>query len=665
MTDKETRISLSVLHAHPAPLLRETAKSGIRSRMEWSTPRRPALLPVGFVEPCLPSVRSTAPCGRDWGSQNQARRVPADRTTRGQARASSHGADSTGRGRFPWIEDALRSLRVQSATIDGEAVVLRAVVLPVQFQHVGLGVQLLEIGNLVALDMLGYPTQEMEVRWGDELKLKTEEKFGDVVQVNRAERSIDVRKGPKMAEVHPSSAFEHRYFNVEVIEDAIFAIGESFAGGSADRLAVRLLRADAPSTTSGTFENRPGETAVDFAVRVGSELSQSVLAIQGPPGAGKTFTGAQMICALVTQGKRVGIIATGHSVIHHLLEAVAEAAAKLGRNDVTLGHKVDEADADGSSILKFGNNRAALEALQSGEIKVLGGTVWLWSRSEFAKSVDVLFVDEAGQMSLANVLAVTQAAHSIVLLGDPQQLEQPKKGTHPEGVGLSALQHMLGSHVTVPLGRGIFLPETWRLSRDIATFTSEAFYEGRLRSKPGLERQQLVGNAFAGRALWAVDVKHECNRNASDEEVEAVDQLVTALLKSGSRWVDELGHEAQITSRDILVVAPFNAQVGRLAEKLAPRRVAVGTVDKFQGQEAPVVIYSMTASSPEDAPRGLEFLYSLNRLNVATSRARCAVFVVANPRLFSPDCKTPRQIKLANALCRYRELATIIPDSSR
>ena len=510
------------------------------------------------------------------------------------------------------------------------------------------------------IDRYRYPTQEMEVRRGDELKLKTEEKFGEVVHVNRAERSIDIRKGPKMADVHPSSAFEHKYVNVEVIEDAIFAIGESFAGGEADMLAVRLLRAEAPSTISGTFENRSGETAVDFAVRVGSDLAQSVLAIQGPPGAGKTFTGAQMICALVAQGKRVGVIATGHSVIRHLLDAVAEAAAKLGRNDVTLGHKVDDANADGSSVLKIGDNQAALEALQSGEIKVLGGTAWLWSRPEFAKSVDVLFVDEAGQMSLANVLAVTQAAHSIVLLGDPQQLEQPKKGTHPEGVGLSALQHMLGSHVTIPAGRGIFLPETWRLSRDIATFTSEAFYEGRLRSKPGLERQQLVGSAFTGRALWAVDVKHEGNRNASDEEVEAVDQLVTALLKSGSRWVDELGREAQITGRDILVVAPFNAQVGRLAEKLAPRGVAVGTVDKFQGQEAPVAIYSMTASSPEDAPRGLEFLYSLNRLNVATSRARCAVFVVANPRLFAPDCKTPRQIKLANALCRYRELATIV-----
>jgi superfamily I DNA and/or RNA helicase len=194
-------------------------------------------------------------------------------------------------------------------------------------------------------------------------------------------------------------------------------------------------------------------------------------------------------------------------------------------------------------------------------------------------------------MSLANVLAVTQGAHNIVLLGDPQQLEQPKKGTHPEGVGVSALQHMLGLHVTIPVGRGFFLPETWRLPRAIAAFTSEAFYEGRLRSKPGLERQQLIGSEFTGSALWAVDVNHEGNRNASDEEVEAVDRLVTELLKSRSRWIDELGSEAQITGRDILVVAPFNAPVGRLAEKLAPRGVSVGTVDKFQGQEAPVAIF--------------------------------------------------------------------------
>ena len=156
------------------------------------------------------------------------------------------------------------------------------------------------------IDRYRYPTQEMEIRRGHELKLKTEEKFGEVVRVNRAEHSIDIRKGPKMAEVHPPSAFEHKHIGVEVIEDAIFAIGESFARGEADRLAVRLLRAEPPSTTSGTFEIRAGETAVDFAVRAGGDLAQTVLAIQGPPGAGKTFTGAQMICALVAQGKRVG-----------------------------------------------------------------------------------------------------------------------------------------------------------------------------------------------------------------------------------------------------------------------------------------------------------------------------------------------------------------------
>src|SRR5205807_3437661 len=139
-------------------------------------------------------------------------------------------------------------------------------------------------------------------------------------------------------------------------------------------------------------------------------------------------------------------------------------------------------------------------------------------------------------------------------------------------------------------------------------------------------------------------------------EVEAVDWIVTTLLASGSAWVDESGKDHQIAGCDILVVAPFNAHVGRLAERLEARGVGVGTVDKFQGQEAPVVIYSMATSSPEDAPRGLEFLYSLNRFNVATSRARCAVILVSNPRLFEPECQTPRQMKLANVLCRFLEM---------
>jgi superfamily I DNA and/or RNA helicase len=192
----------------------------------------------------------------------------------------------------------------------------------------------------------------------------------------------------------------------------------------------------------------------------------------------------------------------------------------------------------------------------------------------------------------------------------------------------------------------------------ISAFTSELFYENRLASKPGLERQRLNGAGdFDGNGLWVVKASHDGNRTSSIEEIDLVVALVQRLTAKGVHWTDKDGYEAQVVGSDILIVAPYNAQVSRLMERLAPTGACVGTVDKFQGQEAPVVIYSMATSRPEDAPRGMEFLYSINRLNVATSRARCAAIVVANDRLFEPECRTPRQMKLANALCRYREIA--------
>jgi uncharacterized protein len=260
-------------------------------------------------------------------------------------------------------------------------------------------------------------------------------------------------------------------------------------------------------------------------------------------------------------------------------------------------------------------------------------------------------------MSLANVLAVAQSARSLVLLGDPQQLEQPQRGSHPDGTDVSALEHLLGEHLTLPPDRGVFLGTTWRLHPAICAFTSELFYEGRLRSFETLRRQEILGDtAFGGAGLWHVPVEHEGNQNASHEEVDAVASLVAELTDGGTSWRDKEGVVRRVDLRDILVVAPYNAQVAALLERL-PSGARVGTVDKFQGQEAPIVIYSMATSSPEEAPRGMEFLYSLSRLNVATSRARCACILVANPRLFEPECRTPRQMKLANAFCRYLEMA--------
>jgi predicted RecB family nuclease len=486
-----------------------------------------------------------------------------------------------------------------------------------------------------------YPPQDLELRRGDELKLRDERAWGEVMAVDRTKRTLDVKVGPSRFGWRPTSAFAHKYVDPGVLEDALMALGEGVVAGAADPLALQLLRADAPKT------------------RDVLALDGAVLAIQGPPGAGKTYTGGQMICDLVAAGRKVGVTATSHKVIRNLLRAVWHEAEKRGVR-VRMAHRdrgEEEDDEDSAFRVQSVDNDEALALLDAGRVDVLGGTAWLWARPELAKKVDVLFVDEAGQMSLANALAVARAAKGLVLLGDPQQLEQPIKGLHPEGVGVSALQHLLGEHKTMPEERGVFLPETWRFGPALCRFTSEVFYEGKLRptQEVDLERQRLAGGPIEGAGLFVCEVAHHGNRNASDEEVAVVARLVDRLLAPGSTWTDRDGGTKPLTRADVLVVAPYNAHVSGLAERLP---VEVGTVDRFQGREAPVVIYAMATSCPEDAPRGMEFLYSLNRLNVATSRAMCAAVVVASPRLFEPDCKSPRQMQLANALCRYRELAT-------
>ena len=514
------------------------------------------------------------------------------------------------------------------------------------------------------VDRYSYPEQEMDIDRGANLMRTDGKDFADVRGVDRVKRTIDIYKTRPRAEIHPTALFEFEYVVVREIEDSLMRIGERVADGGfrgvAPASAVDLLMRTPPRQRSGAFERLSGESEVAFAVRVGGRLDHSVLAIQGPPGAGKTYTGSHMIAALVRDGKRVGVTANSHKVIRNLLDATRAAAAENGMS-VRLGHRCGEGGTEGGAepgpVLALGDNAQALEAIATGEVQVLGGTAWLWSRPEFQQSVDVLFVDEAGQMALANVLAVSPAAESIVLLGDPQQLDQPQQGSHPDGIAVSALQHMLGTDKTMPAERGIFLPITWRMAPSLCALSSELYYESRLLSKTGLEHQRLHhAGDLSGEGLWYVEVDHDGNRNQSPEEVDAVVSLVHRLTSGSVTWTDENQVAKPVTVDDILVVSPYNSQVNRLTERLPGARV--GTVDKFQGQEAAVVIYSMATSRPEDAPRGMEFLYSPNRLNVATSRARCAVILVASPHLFQPECRSVRQIKLANGLCRFRELAS-------
>jgi uncharacterized protein len=237
-------------------------------------------------------------------------------------------------------------------------------------------------------------------------------------------------------------------------------------------------------------------------------------------------------------------------------------------------------------------------------------------------------------------------------------LEQPLKGSHPEGADISALEHLLAGAKTMPADKGLFLEKTWRLHPKLCAFTSEVFYEGRLHSREGLENQKIDGHPRLGQSgLWFLPVRHDGNQNASPEEVEHIVGLVDSLMQPTVQWIDDKDQSRPLRWDDVLIVSPYNAQVSDLWKRVP--RARVGTVDKFQGQQAPVVIYSMATSSPEDAPRGMEFLYSLNRLNVATSRAQAIVIVVGSPRLLEPECHSPRQMQLANAFCRYVEMAQV------
>jgi superfamily I DNA and/or RNA helicase len=235
-----------------------------------------------------------------------------------------------------------------------------------------------------------------------------------------------------------------------------------------------------------------------------------------------------------------------------------------------------------------------------------------------------------------------------VLLGDPQQLAQPSKGSHPEGAEVSALEHVLGGASTMPDDLGRFLEFTYRMHPKICEFISEVVYEGRLHPAPGVGLKRQAVDGFAG--LRYVPVVHEGNRSWSSGEVEVVGEMVRGLVGQG--WTDRFGQSRPLTLDDILVVTPYNAQVAKLTEAL-PEGARVGTVDKFQGQEAPVVIYSMATSSGNVVPRSMEFLYDLHRLNAAVSRAKSTSVVVASPELLRVQCRTPEQLRLANALCAF------------
>jgi len=485
---------------------------------------------------------------------------------------------------------------------------------------------------------------------------------GETENIDFEHRLIDIKRNGKTKDWHPGAVFGYKFigkpeFEARLEELADWVIENGMHAAGPYRAARDLLLREPPRLADGGLFSAPKEpdTMVEDAKPIVSRLERTVLPIQGPPGSGKTYLGARLITHLVGEGKKVGVAANSHAVVRNLLLEVMRAVAEQGMSISVYAKPDDPEGLEGSGIECVTGNPEARDAIDD-VADVMGGTTFLWARPEMTDAVDVLIVDEASQLSLADTLAISQGTKSLVLIGDPRQLEQPQQASHPPGIEASPLDHLLRGAETISDKRGIFLPQTRRLAPGICAFTSEVFYEGRLSPLPGLENQELKNcGPFSGSGLHLMPVEHSGNQSISREEVGAVRSIVDRLLANGT-WVNADEEEVPLSSGDILIVAPYNAQVTALLEALPG--MAIGTVDKFQGKEAPIVIYSMATSSADEAPRGMDFLYSGNRLNVASSRARCTVIVVANPDLFEVDCRTPAQAKLANAYCRYLEMAT-------
>lgn len=413
--------------------------------------------------------------------------------------------------------------------------------------------------------------------------------------------------------------------------------------------ATDLLLRRPPRTLSGALTGDGRDVIADIS-RAILDLDRSYLAVQGPPGTGKTYVGSHVVARLVAErGYRVGVVAQSHAVVENMLDRIA--AAGVPREQIAKAVKGDPTGDEAFTVIA--KNGVADFTAQRPDGYVIGGTAWdLTHAGRIPRgSLDLLVIDEAGQFSLASTIAVSVAASRLLLLGDPQQLPQVSQGTHPEPVDTSALGWIMdGAHV-IPDDRGFFLAETRRMRPEVAQPVSVLAYDGRLAAHASTAERVLSGIAPG---VQPIPVPHRRNATASPEEAEVVVRLVGDLIGRG--WQPDPEREARtLTQRDIIVVTPYNAQQVLVEEALTAAgfsEVPVGTVDRFQGQEAAVAIVSLAASSGRDAPRGLEFLLLQNRLNVAVSRAQHTAYVVYGTGILDDLPRTPEGVARMSAFAR-------------
>jgi predicted RecB family nuclease len=506
------------------------------------------------------------------------------------------------------------------------------------------------------VDYYTFPGQETSLSKDNTVTFK-DQKIGTIHSLDFDKRIVGIKKMKTGLDIHPTHLICCDFISDTAKEKSIIRLAEWIIENDIDAdgscRAGRDLLLRIPPRVAGTLSSitDPRQQAIEWA----EQLNNGVLPVQGPPGTGKSHTAARMILSLIKAGKKIGVTALSHKVITALLEKVVAAAADQNIVVHIVQKVSDELNTGDPNWIQTTTNDDVVANIQNG-CQIAAGTSFMWARENFSELVDYLFVDEAGQLSLIDTLALSHAGRNLVLLGDPQQLKQPQKGSHPDGTEVSALEHILQGKKTILPEQGVFLNETWRMHAAINSYISELFYEGRLQAMPENNRQRLEGSTrFNKPGIYFEPVLHYGNQNTSCEETERVTQIVNDLLTPEIYWINRNNEKQPLRAEYIKIISPYNAQVNALQKALP--QIQTGTVDKFQGQEAPIIILSMASSSPQDAPRGMEFLYSLNRLNVAVSRAKAIFILVASPALLEPECRSPHQMQLANVLCRLKELA--------
>ncbi|MGC8510601.1 MAG: TM0106 family RecB-like putative nuclease [Acidimicrobiales bacterium] len=491
---------------------------------------------------------------------------------------------------------------------------------------------------------------------------RAERGYGTVSTIDRDRRELTMLWNAKHESdgVVPRVMVAHEFFNTQVKQSALVHLATQLTEPTAEdpprRVALDLLAGAVPRFRMGRgpVDGIFRDDLDDILSWVG-DLDGSYVAIQGPPGTGKTYRGAHIVYELISQGARVGITAMSHAAIDNLLRATHDVFAQRGQLErLRALRRGSGPPRDGALEGVRYSNRAG--DVESEAFNLVAGTTWLWARPAMVSyPVDVLLIDEAGQLSLADAVASTNAAHNLILLGDPLQLAQVAQAEHPGGSGASVLEHVLGERATIPDTQGVFLSETRRMHPDVCRFISEQIYEGRLTSHPDCA---LQATKFGTGLRW-LRADHQGNATRSVEEARLVIDQIRQMI--GTTWTDQRGRTQPLRATDFMVVAPYNDQVDLLSDLVAADDrlggVRVGTVDKFQGREAPVVFFTMTTSSGPDMPRGPEFLFSRNRLNVAVSRAHCLAYLVCTEELLNARARSLDDMRLIGTLSAFVEMA--------